>query len=64
MNAVDTNVLIYTHDPRDAVKQSTAVALVKIDRINKIHTIEGNLSPALACESCQSCPFILSVLGE
>ncbi|MEJ7714026.1 MAG: hypothetical protein WKF84_30305 [Pyrinomonadaceae bacterium] len=28
MNAVDTNVPIYTHDPRDPVKQAVAVALV------------------------------------
>ena len=28
MNAVDTNILIYTHDPRDPVKQETAVHLV------------------------------------
>ncbi len=28
MNAVDTNVLIYTHDPRDPAKQNKAVALV------------------------------------
>lgn len=28
MNAVDTNILIYTHDPRDPVKQTAAVALV------------------------------------
>ena len=28
MNAVDTNILIYTHDPRDPIKQATAVALV------------------------------------
>jgi predicted nucleic acid-binding protein len=28
MNAVDTNILVYTHDPRDAVKQAKAVALV------------------------------------
>lgn len=28
MNAVDTNVLIYTHDPRDALKQNKAVNLV------------------------------------
>lgn len=28
MNAVDTNVLIYTHDPRDAAKQNKAVNLV------------------------------------
>jgi predicted nucleic acid-binding protein len=29
MNAVDTNVLLYVHDPRDAVKQATAAALVQ-----------------------------------
>jgi len=28
MNAVDTNVLIYVHDPRDAVKQAKAAQLV------------------------------------
>jgi len=28
MNAVDTNVLIYAHDPRDPVKQSRAVELI------------------------------------
>lgn len=28
MNAVDTNVLIYTHDPRDTAKQNKAVNLV------------------------------------
>ncbi len=28
MNAVDTNILIYTHDPRDPVKQTAAVAIV------------------------------------
>jgi hypothetical protein len=26
MNAIDTNVLIYAHDPRDPVKQQRAVA--------------------------------------
>lgn len=29
MNAVDTNVLIYVHDSRDPVKQTTAEALVR-----------------------------------
>jgi predicted nucleic acid-binding protein len=29
MNAVDTNVLLYVHDPRDAVKQAKAAALVQ-----------------------------------
>ena len=28
MNAVDTNVLIYAHDPRDPVKQNKAAALI------------------------------------
>jgi predicted nucleic acid-binding protein len=28
MNAVDTNVLLYVHDPRDPVKQATAKSLV------------------------------------
>ena len=29
MNAVDTNVLLYVHDPRDPVKQAQAAALVQ-----------------------------------
>ena len=29
MHAVDTNVLIYAHDPRDAAKQATAVSLMQ-----------------------------------
>ena len=29
MNAVDTNVLIYAHDPRDLQKQSTALSLIR-----------------------------------
>lgn len=28
MNAVDTNVLIYAHDPRDPIKQNQAVSLI------------------------------------
>lgn len=28
MNAVDTNVLIYAHDPRDPVKQRQAISLI------------------------------------
>ncbi len=28
MNAVDTNVLIYAHDPRDTIKQNQAVSLI------------------------------------
>lgn len=28
MNAVDTNILIYVHDPRDLVKQATATSLI------------------------------------
>jgi predicted nucleic acid-binding protein len=29
MNAVDTNVLLYVHDPRDATKQATAANLLQ-----------------------------------
>lgn len=29
MNAVDTNVLIYAHDPRDPQKQAAAVSLIE-----------------------------------
>ncbi len=29
MNAVDTNVLIYAHDPRDPAKKATAQALIR-----------------------------------
>jgi predicted nucleic acid-binding protein len=29
MNAVDTNVLLYVHDPRDPSKQQTATALIQ-----------------------------------
>jgi predicted nucleic acid-binding protein len=28
MNAVDTNVLLYVHDPRDPIKQAKATALI------------------------------------
>ena len=43
MNAVDTNVLIYAHDPRDPIKQTKAVAL--IDTLN-----DGVLLWQVACE--------------
>lgn len=43
MNAVDTNVLIYVHDPRDPGKQATADALVK-------SLIDGVLLWQVACE--------------
>jgi predicted nucleic acid-binding protein len=29
MNAVDTNVLVYAHDPRDAKKQTVAISLIE-----------------------------------
>ena len=29
MNAVDTNILFYAHDPRETAKQSTAVSLIQ-----------------------------------
>jgi predicted nucleic acid-binding protein len=43
MNAVDTNVLIYAHDPRDPIKQNKAVEL--IDTLN-----DGVLLWQVACE--------------
>jgi len=43
MNAVDTNVLIYVHDPRDAEKQATALALLE-------SLSEGALLWQVACE--------------
>lgn len=43
MNAVDTNVLIYVHDPRDAGKQQAADALVQ-------SIIDGVLLWQVACE--------------
>jgi predicted nucleic acid-binding protein len=43
MNAVDTNLLIYVHDPRDPPKQATADALVK-------SLIDGVLLWQVACE--------------
>jgi predicted nucleic acid-binding protein len=43
MNAVDTNVLIYAHDPRDATKNSIATSL--IDSL-----VDGLLLWQVACE--------------
>ena len=43
MNAVDTNILIYVHDPRDANKQEIAAALVS-------NLIDGILIWQVACE--------------
>ena len=43
MNAVDTNVLIYAHDPRDPTKNSIAISLVN-------SLIEGALLWQVACE--------------
>jgi predicted nucleic acid-binding protein len=43
MNAVDTNVLIYARDPRDAVKQQEAVNLT-------IALTDGALLWQVACE--------------
>lgn len=43
MNAVDTNVLIYAHDPRDPAKQDKAVEL--IDTLN-----DGVLLWQVGCE--------------
>jgi len=43
MNAVDTNILIYVHDPRDAVKQKLADSLVR-------SLVDGVLLWQVACE--------------
>jgi len=43
MNAVDTNVLPYAHDPRDADKQTTAVSLIQ-------SLTDGALLWQVACE--------------
>jgi len=43
MNAIDTNILIYAHDPRDPVKQNKAVEL--IDTLD-----DGVLLWQVACE--------------
>jgi len=49
MNAVDTNVLIYAHDPRDAAKQATAVALIQ-------SLTDAALLWQVACEYVAACP--------
>lgn len=43
MNAVDTNILLYVHDPRDPAKQQIASALVQ-------SMISGALLWQVACE--------------
>jgi hypothetical protein len=43
MNAVDTNVLLYVHDPRDLDKQATAAALLE-------SLTDGVLLWQVACE--------------
>ena len=43
MNAVDTNVLIYAHDPRYPQKQQTATKLV-------VDLVDGGLVWQVACE--------------
>lgn len=43
MNALDTNVLIYAHDPRDPAKQERAVSLIQ-------SLTEGVLLWQVACE--------------
>lgn len=43
MNALDTNVLIYAHDPRDPVKQAVAVSLIQ-------SLVDGALLWQVACE--------------
>jgi len=43
MDAVDTNVLLYAHDPRDAAKQATAASLIS-------SLTDGVLLWQVACE--------------
>ena len=43
MRAVDTNILIYAHDPRDPLKQATAAALIE-------SLTDGVLLWQVACE--------------
>jgi len=43
MNAVDTNILLYVHDPRDPVKQARAASFVQ-------SLTEGALLWQVACE--------------
>jgi predicted nucleic acid-binding protein len=43
MNAVDTNILVYVHDPRDPTKQAIAKALVQ-------SLVDGALLWQVACE--------------
>ncbi len=43
MRAVDTNILFYAHDPRDAVKQDIAVSLIR-------SLTDGVLVWQVACE--------------
>lgn len=43
MNAVDTNVLLYAHDPRDPAKQQTATTLIQ-------SLTDGVLLWQVACE--------------
>jgi hypothetical protein len=47
MNAVDTNILLYVHDPRDASKQRAADAL--LDSLS-----EGALLWQVACEHARA----------
>jgi predicted nucleic acid-binding protein len=43
MNAVDTNILLYVHDPRDPVKQATAASFIQ-------SLTDGALLWQVACE--------------
>jgi predicted nucleic acid-binding protein len=43
MDAVDTNILIYAHDPRDAAKQNKAASLIS-------SLVDGVLLWQVACE--------------
>ena len=55
MIAVDTNVLIYAHDPRDSRKQDTAISILNsvIDGVLLRH------SQAAVIRCAQECPLAL-----
>ncbi len=48
MNAVDTNILFYAHDPRDAEKQTAAIELIET-------LSDGVLLWQVACEFLAAC---------
>ena len=56
MDAVDTNVLLYAHDPRDAAKQATAASLLS-------SLTDGVLLWQVACARPAHAPALLAKLS-